>query len=184
MRRVQALGLAAAFAGGIIVVVAACSSDPGSSYGNPNTLARNNLPGGGEAGIEAVSCGDAGIGGDGGGAGGCAVSFATDIYPQMKTDGNWKCAKSGCHAAGGTQPTIDETSAQNAYQSLTNAQPIGTTPYLNTKSKDPAQSGFYCNCGTRTCGSPMPKDTTGVKQLNTTEICKLQAWIACGAPNN
>lgn len=170
------MGASAALAGGLVILAGACSSDPGTSYGNPNTLSRTNLPGGDEAGTAAVSCADAGVPD--------AVSFSANIYPLLKADGAWKCAKAGCHATGGTQPEIDDTSAQACYQSLTKAQPIGTTPYVNSGSKDINQSAIYCNIGTHTCGSPMPKDTTGVKQPTASEICILQAWVQAGSPNN
>jgi hypothetical protein len=176
--RTLALSGVVAMLAGALAVTVSCSTDPTTSYGNPNTLNRGNLPGGDEAGIETVSCADAGIPGDGG-----CPSFATAIYPQMKADGNWKCAKNGCHARGGTPPIIDDTSAANAYDSLRQVQPIGgTIPYINVASKDPSQSGFYCNCATRTCGIAMPKDSTGVKQLTIGEICTIEAWVKCGSP--
>jgi hypothetical protein len=185
MQRALAKGLAIAACASAIAVGAACGTDPVTGYGNPNTLARGNLPGGDDGGgIGPIACGDAGLPTTDAG-GGCAVSFRQHIYPQVKSDGNWKCAKSGCHAPGGTKPDIDETTPQAAYDSLRATEPIGgNIPYINLASKDPAQSGIFCNCASRTCGSPMPKETTGVKALTVTEICILDAWIKCGSPFN
>ncbi len=178
-------GLSAVTAGGFgaYLVLSACSPSPVDvSYGNPNTLDRKNIPG--EGGAEPLLCG-----GDGGGVsakgadGGCGVSFTTDIYPYMKNDGPWQCTTAACHG-GGSQPAIDGTSADKCYQSLKAITVVGL-PYLPSGGAKPdgaaASSSITCNLQ-GSCGSKMPKAPG--KDPTTDELCKIDAWLACGAPLN
>lgn len=165
-------GVGAMLAGPVVagqIVLFACSEPPSTSYGNPNTLDRKALPG--EGGVEAVLCS-----GDGGASfeGGCP-SFATQIFPQMKSDGGWRCADKACHG-GASAPSIDESSAAACLESLKKIT-VGGKPYI--AAGDGGDPTFTCNLQ-GTCGSKMPKPP-GVDPT-TAEICKVQAWLQCGAP--
>jgi hypothetical protein len=170
---ISLLGLAAC---ATIAVLASCVSDVGvTQYGDPGALRRDNLPG--EGGTEAVVC-------DGGvpETGPCPVSFGKDIYPNMTANGIWKCASGGkCHGAQ-QAPTIDASTPQAVIDSLKAYQISGNQhPYINEGSRDPTQSTFECNM-TGECGSGMPLDP-GVP-LTPAEVCKIDAWLRCGAPSN
>lgn len=179
-----ALGAGAAVS---LVLVAACSSVPETNFGNPSGLSRDRIPG--EGGIEALVCTGAGTGTDGGGGGGgggdggaCGVSFARDIFPNMKAEGAWKCADGKCH--GGTQaPKIDISSGATAYTSLKDWMiPGSATPYINTDAGgDPTKSTIECNLLSQ-CGQGMPESPG--RALTHDEICVIDAWLRCGAPNN
>lgn len=173
---------------GTALLLAACSQPPETNYGNPAGLRRDNLPG--DAGSSEVTPSNCptpvtGAGsGDGGSEGGatCAVSWANDIFPNMKPDGPWKCTtQTTCH--GGVQaPVIDGTSGSTAYLSLKDYKiPGRTTPYINAGSTDPTQSSMDCNLQGK-CGNSMPLAPGRV--LTHDEICLLETWLACGAPNN
>jgi hypothetical protein len=172
-----ALGLAGCLAIGII---AACVPDVGTTnYGDPNGLRRDTLPG--EGGTEAVAC-DGGGGGGGEGGGPCAVSFAKDIYPNMVANGAWKCASTGtCHGAQQT-PLIDASTPAAVIDSLKDYMISGDPhPYIAQGKTDPNASAFECNV-TGVCGSAMPQ-SPGVP-LSPAEVCKIDAWLRCGAPSN
>ncbi len=170
-------------AGGVATLVA-CSDVGTTTYGDPSGLRSQNLPG--EGGTEAVVCGDGGSGdGGGGGAGGCAISFKADIYPKMTATGPWKCASTGkCHG-GGQAPAIDGTTPQTVIDSLKGyAIKVGgnPVPYINVDGgKDPTSSSFVCNV-TGQCGQGMP--IAPGTALTTDEVCRIDAWLRCGAPNN
>jgi hypothetical protein len=174
-------------AGGVATVIA-CSDVGTTTYGDPSGLRSANLPG--EGGTEAVICGgdggaEGGGGGGGGGGGACAVSFKTDIYPNMIAAGAWKCASTGkCHG-GGQAPPIDGTSPQTVYDSLkVYSIKVGnnTVPYINADGgKDPSAHSFECNV-TGQCGSGMP--IAPGTPLTTDQVCRIDAWLRCGAPNN
>lgn len=170
-------------AAGGAVTLFACSDVGTTTYGDPSGLRSQNLPG--EAGTEAVICGDASIEA-GGGGGGCAISFKTDIYPNMTATGAWKCASTGkCHG-GGQAPPINGATPQTVIDSLkgyTNIKVNGNpVPYINVDGgSDPNASSFECNV-TGQCGQGMPI-SPGVA-LTPTEVCKIDAWLRCGAPNN
>jgi len=177
-----ALGSLAATIGCAAVAVA-CSERAGTLYGQPSGLRSSNLPG--EGGSEPVICGasvDIGVDGgpvvdDAGGA--CAVSFARDIYPHVTGEGAWRCAGDGrCHGAA-QPPLLDAGTPASAYAGL-RAMSVGGVPYL-VDSGDPKGSSFLCNVSGG-CGSPMP--IAPGRGLTPGEICRIEAWLRCGAPNN
>jgi hypothetical protein len=108
------------------------------------------------------------------------VSFSRDLFPKMTGNGVWKCASAGtCHGNGTQAPVMDAATAATVIASLKD-YPIGTVPYI-TQGGDPAQSAMFCNlsCG---CGKSMPLDPGAA--LTDNELCQVQAWLKCGAPNN
>ncbi len=181
--RTLACVVTALVAGGAVTLFA-CSDAGVTTYGDPAGLRSENLPG--EGGTEAVICGDGGSdGGGGGGGGACGVSFKTDIYPNMVAAGAWKCASTGkCHG-GGQAPTIDGTSPQSVIDSLkgyTIKVNGNLVPYINVDGgKGPNNSSMECNL-TGQCGQGMPI-APGVA-LTTDQVCRIDAWLRCGAPNN
>ena len=173
MRRRYVL-LAAALALGLTGVRAlvACSEFTPVTYGNPNTLDRKNLPG--EGGVEQLVCGAA----DGGDFDGGCPSFATDIYPYFTAAGTWRCSDKACH--GGTStPPIDGANPGACLESLQKIA-VKNVPYvLSDGGKDPLSQSLLCNLQ-GTCGSPMPK-APGMTPTNA-DLCKVEAWLKCGAP--
>jgi hypothetical protein len=174
VRRYILVAGAAAFGLAGVRAIVACSEITPTTYGNPNTLDRKTVPG--EGGVEQLVC----SGADGGESfdGGCP-SFETDIYPYfVATTGTWHCSDKTCH--GGTSaPPIDSTSAAACLASLKKIT-VKNAPYLlSDGGKDPNASSFLCNLQ-GSCGSPMPK-TPGV--ITSAELCKVEAWLKCGAPN-
>ena len=181
-RLVRALWVsgAAASLAASLAVIGACTGEPETHYGNPNTLKKSNLPG--EAGIEPLACGDAGAGDADLAGDACGVSWSTDLYPKMVGDQSWQCATAACHAPGKTLPAIDPKSASNALTSL-KAHKLASRPndpYIGT-SGDPSKSTIECNLGGQ-CDPSMPIGAG--KQLTGDERCQLHAWLRCGAPNN
>ncbi|MCA9584646.1 MAG: hypothetical protein KC657_04745 [Myxococcales bacterium] len=171
MRKLRSLLVGAVVGGsGAIIALLSCSAPAETNFGNPNGLDRKNIPG--EGGVEALVCGS----GDGGlGDGGCP-SWSATIYPYFVANGAWKCADPACHG-GKSDPPIDPTSAASCYASL-KAINVAKIPYLGA---DGGQASLECNLQ-GTCGSKMPKPPG--KDPTTDELCLVQAWIACGAPNN
>jgi hypothetical protein len=150
-----------------------CSEITPTTFGNPNTLDRKNLPG--EGGVEQLVC--SGIDGGGNFDAGCP-SFTTDIYPYLTAAGTWRCSDKACHG-GTTTPAIDGTSAASCLASLKQIT-VKNVPYvLSDGGKDPNGSSFLCNLQ-GTCGSPMPK-APGLDPTST-DLCKVEAWLKCGAP--
>jgi hypothetical protein len=153
----------------------ACSEITPTTFGNPNTLDRKNLPG--EGGVEQLVC--SGLdGGDGAGFDGGCPSFATDIYPNLAAAGTWHCSDKACHG-GTSDPPIDGANAAACLASLKKIT-VKNVPYvLSDGGKDPNASSMLCNLQ-GSCGSPMPKapgaDLTGA------DLCKVEAWLKCGAP--
>ncbi len=170
--------VAAGACGGLFAIVA-CSQAPETNFGNPVGLRRDNLPG--EGGTESLICANADAGGSA--DGGCNVSWSRDIFPNVKAEGPWKCADATkCH--GGVQsPKIDTTSASAAYASLKDWKiPGSTNPYINTAGGgDPTKSTIECNLQSQ-CGQGMPESPG--RALTHDEICQVDAWLRCGAPNN
>jgi hypothetical protein len=165
---------------GIVVGVAACSSEPDVKYGNPGNLKKDNLPG--EAGIEPLVCtGEAGIA-DAGTGDACAVSWKNDIWANMPDQKGWQCATASCHVAGQTLPTIDPKDPSAALASL-KAYKLMSKPNLNyiDTSGDPTKSTIECNLSGE-CSPEMPIGAGRI--LTDAERCKLHAWLTCGAPNN
>jgi hypothetical protein len=163
------LGAAAAELGS-----AGCNEPVETSFGNPNSLDRKNLPG--EGGAEPLVCsGDAAPAVDGGGC----PSFATDIFPYLVATGQWKCTDSKCHN-GAQAPEIASDTPANMLASLKKIT-VGLKPYIASgeAGKDPTASAMLCNLQGG-CGSRMPQPP-GIDPT-TTELCVVQAWLACGAP--
>ncbi len=164
-------------ASGIVTVhgiVAGCSEPAATSYGNPNTLDRKNLPG--EGGVEPLNC-SADDGGGGGDAG--CPSFRQDIFPLIVNSGPWKCSEGPtCHATV-QQPIIKIDTPENCLQSLKQATVLGRAYVPADGNRDPSQSTFLCNLQ-GTCGSPMPKPP--VPSPTNADLCKVEAWIKCGSP--
>lgn len=180
MRRLLIGSVLAAF--GIItahVALSACSEPEDTSYGNPNTLDRKNLPG--EGGVEPLNCGGGGDGGGEGGLkfdGGDCPSFATDIFPAFTANGVWRCAAADCHG-GATAPTVAGGDAGACLTSL-KAIAVGGVPYVSSDGgKDPAAQTLLCNLQ-GTCGSKMPKPPA--TDPSNEDLCKVEAWLKCGAP--
>jgi hypothetical protein len=165
------------FASGVVAVhgiVVGCSEPAATSYGNPNTLDRKNLPG--EGGAEPLTC----SAGDAGGADAGCPSFRKDIYPLLANTGPWKCADGKCHAPPTSQaPLIDMGTPETCLQSLQQIKVLGRQYVPTDGNRDPSASTFLCNLQ-GTCGSPMPKPPTG-STPTTTDLCKVEAWIKCGS---
>jgi hypothetical protein len=171
-------------AGGFVAMNVACTDVGTTNFGDPSGLSSKNIPG--EGGVEPVLCGDAALEASGGG--GCAVSFAKDIYPNMTANGAWKCASTGpCH--GGVQtPLIKAGTPQEVLASLSKGGevPGNPLPYINLDAGgDPTKSTFECNVNGQ-CGNVMPDTRTppAARSLSKDEVCKIDAWLKCGAPNN
>lgn len=175
MRRLTlgALGIGFALALPLLVNVA-CGDVQSVNYGNPNSLERKNLPG--EGGTEALVCtGDAGASGDGG-----CPSFATDIYPLFTAGGKWRCSDKACHG-GTTAPAIDGGSPGGCLDSLKKIT-VTKLPYVPSDGgKDPNGSAILCNLQ-GSCGSRMPQPPG--QDPTSADLCKIEAWLRCGAPNN
>jgi hypothetical protein len=183
------------------------------TYGQPNGLSKQPLPptgnevsdgGGGGTGSSGGSSGGGGSGSSSGSSSGgapavqfacvaaggsvvdggaCAVSWTNQIYPATQAAGTWACAKSGCHATGGTAPTL-AGSATDVYDTLATFTGIATGGYVNPCSTDSAQSSFVCNTlATGACGigGSMP---LGGPAIATADATTIATWVACGAPLN
>lgn len=171
----RGFGALCAVAAGVQLVLwaaAGCNEPIPTSFGNPNTLDRKNLPG--EGGVEQLACG-----GDGGAAfdGGCP-NFERDLFPYFKADGKWQCSSAACHGQA-SAPAIDGTNAAACLASLKAINVTGK-PYISGDGgTDPTASSLLCNLQ-GSCGSRMPKppaaDPTGE------ELCMVEAWLKCGAP--
>lgn len=148
-----------------------CSAPAEIPFGNPNGLDRKNIPG--EGGVEALVCGA----GEGGVRDGGCPSFSQTLYPYFVANGSWKCADPTCHG-GRSDPKMDASTPGACYESL-KAMTVQGLPYLTPA--DGGQSSLICNLQ-GTCGSKMPKPPG--KDPTQDELCLVQAWIACGAPNN
>jgi hypothetical protein len=166
-----------AIALGGLGVLAACSEITPTTFGNPNTLDRKNLPG--EGGVEALVCTSVDGSAEGGGFDGGCPSFATDIYPYFAAAGAWRCSDKACHG-GTTAPTIDGADAPACLASLKKIA-VKNVPYvLSDGGKDPNASSLLCNLQ-GTCGSKMPKPP-GTDPTNA-DLCMVEAWLKCGSPD-
>ena len=159
----------------------ACSEGPATNYGNPNSLDRRTIPG--EGGVEELVC-SADAGSDAGRAdGGCAVSFARDIYPAFLEEGAWKCSAKDCHG-GKSAPDLAGKNAAEVLQKMRGVI-VANRPYLPAGSDggaiDPNKFSLLCNLH-GDCGSKMPRPPG--KDLETADLCRVNAWLACGAPEN
>lgn len=161
--------------GGITAFSISCSEPELSPFGNPNTLDRKNIPG--EGGVEALVC-SGGEGGAGGGFDGGCPSFATDIFPYFTAGGTWRCADKACHG-GTSDPPIAETNAAACLTSLKAIQ-VTKIPYvLSDGGTDPNAQSLLCNLQ-GSCGSKMPKPPGADPTV--ADLCKIEAWLKCGAP--
>jgi hypothetical protein len=158
-------------------IVVGCSEVVPTSYGNPNTLDRKNLPG--EGGVEPLNCAAAAADGGGGGADAGCPSFRDDIYPLVKNTGPWKCSDAKCHATA-QQPIINVATAEECLVSLQQIKLLNRAYVPADGNRDPSASTFLCNLQ-GTCGSPMPKPPQGSTPTGT-DLCKVEAWIKCGSP--
>ena len=159
----------------------ACSAVDQSKIGDYNALKNEKVP-------EPTSGG----GGDGGGvlcngagpidAGACDASFKTDIVPLLSAAGEGKCSAAGCHDTT-TNPVLPDNNAAAMWSALTAQVQAGSTRrYADPCSTDPNAGYMLCNLKKdSTCGSPMPR---GVAAMSQPSLDKIQAWLACGAPNN
>lgn len=117
----------------------------------------------------------------------CDVSFQADVYPVIVA----RCASGGlCHQSDNTFGAKLEGDA-NTYWNLLRRFPFRDTenkplPYINICSTNPADSAISCslvrNGTSSNCGSPMPPPAN--EKLTAAELSTLDAWLACGAPNN
>lgn len=149
-------------------ILAGCGDVPGTTFGNPNTLDRRNLPG--EGGVEALVCSpDAGRY-----DGGACPSFAADIFPYLQAQGAWQCAAATCHGGASAPPVAGNTAA--ACLASLKAITVGGQPYI---ADGGAASSLLCNLQ-GTCGSKMPK--APAKDPTEAELCKVQQWLDCGSP--
>lgn len=156
-----------------VPALVACNEVPETSFGNPNTLDRKNLPG--EGGAEPLVC----TGGEGGAAtfdGGCP-SFTTNIYPLFSAAGKFKCADATCHG-GKSKPDINGGSPGACLASL-KAIEVGARPYIPEAGADPNTATLVCNLQGG-CGRRMPEPPG--QDPTTEELCMIDAWLRCGAP--
>jgi hypothetical protein len=175
VRRYRLLAAGTSFAAFSLAVMIACSDPEPTSFGNPNTLDRKNLPG--EGGVEQLVCG-ADAAAEGGGFDGGCPSFATDIFPYFAPAGIWRCSDNACHG-GPAAPPIVGANADGCLDSLKKIT-VKNIPYvLSDGGKDPNGHSLLCNLQ-GTCGSKMPKPP-GIDPTNA-DLCKVEAWLKCGAP--
>jgi hypothetical protein len=162
-----------------------CVSVPETSFGDPTGLRTQNIPG--EGGVVITGACEAGLPADildasrDAEAGACKVSFANNLYPRFLADGGWKCSAPACHAAGGQLPLLDAASPDTILAAL-HAYTLEGRPYLVASTDgggDPTKSSIYCNLS-GSCGVAMPQGQRLVPQ----EVCALETWLRCGAPNN
>ena len=178
---------------------AACSSDPGVTFGPPGGLSGKVLPqptlsGGSSTPADAgaapdaetvVAAGDAGVATGALDASPCAVSWSAQIFPNMAATGKWKCGDSSCH--GGFQSpkvTSDPRGTYAAFAAFTMTPPAPAVPFVRAGSTTPSQSGIECNLSSTACGAQMPLTQTGAQALTAAEVTMLDTWVRCGAPNN
>jgi hypothetical protein len=165
----------------LVPIIVACGSEDDTRYGGPAGLAGKRV-----APITTATSAVAQGSSTSCDAGACAVSFTQTIYGKyMVASGTWKCADSSCHGAGSTQePSIDGTSAQNAYNSLTTYTDLQGEPYIAACATNPSDSAMDCNL--KGSCSQMPQEGAGVGAAAPTaaELADLDTWLACGAPFN
>lgn len=170
-----------------VACVFACSS-PTTNFGNPNALDRRTIPG--DGGMDELICSangpDARAPGDGGA---CSTSWSNDLYPQFGDDGAWKCSVAACHGkADGPKPDLSgKTSTEVLRQLRASTVKVGNLalPYIPAAdagtTMDSRTYTFLCNLR-GDCGSKMPRPPG--KDLESADLCKVSAWINCGAPEN
>jgi len=164
----------------------ACST-PSTNYGNPNALDRRTIPG--DGGTEELICSTDGGTDARAGDGGCSTSWSRDLYPQFLETGAWKCSSAQCHGKAANPPapalngrTPSEVLAQMRQATVqVGGAPVPYIPRPDAGGMDVRSYTFLCNLH-GDCGSRMPQPPG--KDLETAELCKVSAWINCGAPEN
>jgi hypothetical protein len=166
-----------------------CSSDDSTHYGPPGGLIGKMLPlppstgsSGSDSGSSAVF--DAGSGAlpDGGS---CAVSWSTQIAPNMAPGGKWRCGDSTCHGGlQGPKITADPVATYAALASYTMQFAPRMVRYVVPGNTDPTASGIECNLSGATCGNQMPLTFNGALPLSSQDLADLDTWVRCGAPAN
>lgn len=175
---------------GFAFLAFACTTDyqlgkDDPSFGDPNALAGQRPP-------EPFG---AGASSSGGGSGplcvrnggtlvqseNCNVSLKETLLPEFEKAG---CTSTACH--GGTTPfappRIDPSDPAGMWEEWQRFKLSNGKLYINPCSTDLAESTIACNVNpTNTCGSPMPKGTSGLAP-NVVQI--IETWVQCGAPNN
>jgi hypothetical protein len=164
-----------------------CVSVPETSFGDPTGLRAQNIPG--EGGVIITSACEAGLpedildAGRDAEAGACKVSFANNLYPRFLADGGWKCSAPACHGGDNQAPFFDAASPDTILAGLrASTLTVAGRPYLVASTDgggDPTKSSIYCNLS-RSCGSAMPPSPPLANQ----EVCALETWLRCGAPDN
>lgn len=107
----------------------------------------------------------------------CGVSFAKRVLPAFDAAG---CAAIQCHGtrlARGIRIEVEDPAL--TYESLTTFA-IGDKPYVKTGALAPEDSSVHCHL-TGKCGVKMPPLGGVVPNALVTAV---DAWLACGAPNN
>ncbi len=156
-----------------------CSAPDLPRYGSPNSLQGKSPPAppAPEESPTQLPCGGKGFIKD---EPPCAVKWSTDIFPLMKSNGNWRCAEVvSCH--GGTIPPKVTDNSEETWDSLRKF-PSGKGFYINPCSKDKGESGLSLNLSGTQVGSQMPKPPG--TPASTEQLAKVDAWLACGSPKN
>lgn len=183
VRRGQVLASSFALAISFAGVVNACSAVEQSKRGNFNAFENATPPQPPQ--VEAGACTppEAGGGGGEGGAGGCAVSFKTDVAPLFAIAGPGKCGNgSGCHGPGSSvPPLLPDGNTDALWKGLTEHAKDGRR-YADYCSTDPESGYLLCNLrGDQGCGRAMP---LGAPPLAAGDLDKIKTWLTCGSPNN
>ena len=174
------LGAAALTVLGILAAFTACTSEPSTSYGAPGSLDLRQFPDPPDAPPLQCETSVPGPTKDGG----CNVSWSTTIFPKMQATGPFKCGNGpSCHG-GDRSPVVVASDPALTYTNFTTYK-LGQRPYVVTGAAGKADAGasaILCNLKIDSvCGTTMPPGQTLACGQ---DIAELQAWLACGAPNN
>ena len=188
---------------GVGVLPAACGGEAETSYGPPDGLVGRTAPTAtatatttttatgtattppvGDSGSPppAVDSGGGTPTPEGGTTGTCAVSWTTDVFPMLESNGSGSCGSAACHANGAQQPTILDNNATGTYNSLKGYTLLNNVGYITPGDPNVGGSAMDCNLVTGTCGAnPMP---LAPGTLSATQKTTIDTWIKCGAPDN
>jgi hypothetical protein len=171
------------------------SSSSGSSGGASSGSSGSGSGSSGSSSSGGASSGSSGSGGGSSGGGGpeagppgCAVSWTTQLFPNMTETGKWKCAETTmCH--GGLQApkmTSDPVATYKTLASYTTQNAPMNLPYILPGSTDATKSAVLCNLSSGACGAQMPLAgvVAGTVALTAQEDMMVSTWVACGSPNN